>query len=148
MKINWGTGVLLAFIGFISFILFFVIRMGTDPRANHELVTEEYYKAELGYQKEIDAENNANDHNKQIQIEKTDEGLLLTFPVNLDPQHITGTVSLYRPSNKRLDVDLPIHLSDVRLLIPNKGLVEGRWDITVFWEYQNEKYLHKESITY
>ncbi len=148
MKINWGTGVILAFIGFISFILFFVIRMSTDSRANHELVTEEYYKAELGFQKEIDAENNANDSNNKISIKKTTEGLLLTFPENLKPQWISGTVSLYRPSNKRLDVNLPISLSNAHLLIPEKSLLDGRWDIKVFWEYQNEKYLHKQSITY
>lgn len=148
MKINWGTGVILAFIGFIGFILFFVIRMGTDPRANHDLVTEEYYKAELGYQKEIDAANNANVHNNQIRIERTFEGLLLTFPENLDPLQIKGTVSLYRPSNKHLDVDLPIQLSGAQWLLPNSDLVEGRWDIKVLWEYQNEKYLHKESIIY
>ena len=55
MRINWGTGIILAFIGFIGFILFFVVKMSMDDRANHDLVTEEYYKAELGYQKEIDA---------------------------------------------------------------------------------------------
>ena len=56
MKINWGTAIIISFIAFICFILFFVIRMSTDNRANHDLVTEEYYKAELAYQKEIDAE--------------------------------------------------------------------------------------------
>ena len=61
MKINWGTGIVLAFIGFISFILFFVVRMSMDNKANHDLVTENYYKAELGYQNEIDAENNSRD---------------------------------------------------------------------------------------
>ena len=50
MKINWGTGIVLAFIGFIGFILYFVIRMSTDDSANHDLVTEEYYKKELSYQ--------------------------------------------------------------------------------------------------
>lgn len=44
MKINWGTGIVLAFIGFITFILYFVFRMSTDDSANHDLVTEEYYK--------------------------------------------------------------------------------------------------------
>ncbi|MEA1785213.1 FixH family protein [Arenibacter sp. GZD96] len=148
MKINWGTGIVLAFVGFISFILFFVIRMSTDSRTNHDLVTEEYYKAELGYQQEIDAARNARDRKKQISIKKTSEGLLLIFPENVDPKLIQGTVSLYRPSNKHLDVNLPISLSNAHLLIPDQNLLEGRWDISVFWEYENQKYLHKESITY
>jgi nitrogen fixation protein FixH len=148
MKINWGTGIVIAFICFISFILFFVIRMNLDDKANHDLVTEEYYQAELGYQKEIDAENNANDHDKNIEVEKTVEGLVITFPKNIDNKTVKGTVSLYRPSNKHLDFDFPISLSDSHLLVPDKRLLEGRWDIKIAWEYQNEKYLHKENITY
>jgi nitrogen fixation protein FixH len=147
MKINWGTGIVIAFIAFISFILFFVIRMSSDNRANHDLVTEEYYKAELGYQKEIDAETNAN-KNAKISVEKTTEGLLLNFPENLDLEKVKGTVSLYRPSNKHLDFDLSISLSQAHLLIPDKRLLDGRWDIKVLWQYEGEDYLHKESITY
>ncbi|WP_298473947.1 FixH family protein [uncultured Maribacter sp.] len=146
MKINWGTGIVIAFIGFISFILFFVVRMSTDNRANHDLVTKEYYKAELGYQKEIDAENNAKEMN--VFLEKTKEGLLIKFPKNIDSQSVNGTLSLYRPSNKHLDFDLPLSLSNSHLLIPDKRLLDGRWDIKIFWNYKGKEYLYKESITY
>tara|TARA_R110000868_G_scaffold44708_3_gene149031 strand:- start:592 stop:1038 length:447 start_codon:yes stop_codon:yes gene_type:complete len=148
MKINWGTGIVSAFITFISFILFFIIRMNLDDRANHDLVTEEYYKAELGYQKEIDAQNNANSNYSKLIITKTPEGLLITFPEEVDVEKVTGTVSLYRPSNKHLDFDFPIRLSNSHLLIPDKRLLDGRWDINVLWEYKNESYLLKKNITY
>ncbi|MFI8603415.1 FixH family protein [Cellulophaga baltica] len=148
MKINWGTGVVIAFVCFISFILFFVIRMNMDDKANHDLVTEEYYQEEIGYQKEIDAVKNANHNSKKISLQKTPEGLEISFPENLNNKEIKGTVSLYRPSNKHLDFDFPISLSDSHLLVPDKRLLEGRWDIKISWEYQNEEYLHKEKITY
>jgi hypothetical protein len=148
MKINWGTGIVLAFIAFISFILFFVVRMNMDDRANHDLVTEEYYQAELGYQKEIDAENNSKEDDKKLKVSKTAEGLLIVFPENINTSEVKGTVSLYRPSNKHLDFDFPISLSNSHLLIPDKRLLDGRWDIKISWEDQQENYLHKESITY
>lgn len=147
MKINWGTGIVLALIGFIGFILFFVIRMSTDDRANHDLVTEEYYKAELEYQKEIDAANNASDISAQFKLERTAEGLLITFPEEIKHQG-KGTVSLYRPSNKHLDFNLPISLSNTHLLIPNDSLLDGRWDIKISWEENGNMFLYKESITY
>ncbi|MEP5434179.1 MAG: FixH family protein, partial [Flavobacteriaceae bacterium] len=56
-------------------------------------------------------------------------------------------VSLYRPSNKNLDFNLPISLSNSQLLIPDNQLLEGRWDIKIFWEYAGKEFLHKESIT-
>jgi nitrogen fixation protein FixH len=148
MKINWGTGILLAFIAFIGFILFFVVKMSMDDRANHDLVTKEYYKAELEYQKEINAETNASNLSEKLEVRKTPEGLLVQFPKNINLEKIEGTVSLYRPSNKHLDFNLPISLSNSHLLIPDKRLLDGRWDIKISWEYEDTPYLHKESITY
>ena len=148
MKLNWGTGIVLAFIGFISFILFFVIRMNTDDRANHDLVTEDYYKKELAYQKEIDAEKEAKALPHQLQIEKAEEGLLIRFPEDMDPAKISGKVSLYRPSNKHLDFDFPISLSNAHLLIPDKRLLDGRWDINIRWTYEGKDYLIKKSMTF
>ena len=148
MKINWGTGIVLAFIGFIGFILYFVIRMSTDDRANHDLVTEEYYKEELSYQKQIDASESATEMNANLEVEKMDEGLVISFPERFDPKKITGTVSLYRPSNKHLDYNFPISLSNTHLLIPDNRLVDGRWDITVKWQYEGKSFLHKEKLTY
>ena len=147
MKLNWGTSIVIAFVLFISFILFFVVRMSTDYRANHDLVTEDYYKATLEYQNEIDAEKNASAGAK-LTTEKSSEGLLLNFPADLDPEKITGTVSLYRPSNKNLDFQVPISLSNAHLLVPDKRFLDGRWDIKVNWEYEGKHYLHKESIVY
>ena len=62
--------------------------------------------------------------------------------------NVTGTVSLYRPSNKNLDFDLPISLSDSHLLIPDNQLLDGRWDIKIFWKHEGKDFLHKESITF
>lgn len=148
MKINWGTAIVLAFIGFISFILFFVVRMSMDHKANHDLVTENYYRAELGYQNEIDAENNALAKEVDLTLETTANGLKLVFPNNLVLEDIRGTVSLYRPSNKHLDFDLAVSLSQDYLLIPDNRLLDGRWDIKVSWEYQGETYMFKKKITY
>jgi len=148
MKLNWGTGIVLAFIGFISFILFFVFQMNTDDHANHDLVTEEYYKKELAFQKEIDAEKEANALPYQLQIERAEEGLHILFPEDMDPIKISGTVSLYRPSDKHLDFDLPISLSNAHLLIPDKRLLDGRWDIKIQWTYEGKDYLVKKNMTY
>lgn len=148
MKINWGTAIVLAFIAFISFILFFVVRMSTDYRANHDLVTEDYYRAELGFQQEIDEQNNANKNAVNLTVEQSEDGLLVEFPQNLDHSKIKGSLTLYRPSNKNLDFTIDLKLSGNQLLIPNERLLEGRWNMTVSWDYEDESYLFKEKLTY
>jgi hypothetical protein len=148
MKINWGTGIVLAFIGFISFIMYFIITMNVNDKYNHDLVTEDYYAEELNYQNDINKLENAKNLKENISYKHTAEGLLIVFPEHLDFSEITGNVFLYRPSNKQLDFDTTISLSKPYLLIPDKRLVGGRWNIKVDWQYNNELYLYKKKINY
>ena len=148
MKINWGTGIVIAFVLFIAFILYFVINMSVNDKYNHDLVTEEYYAKELKYQEDIDKEKNAKSLKKNISVNKTQEGLEIVFPDNLDIKKIKGKVFLYRPSNKQLDFETSISLSNPILLIPDKRLVDGRWNIIVDWQYNKNLYLYKDSIVY
>lgn len=148
MKINWGTGIVLAFIGFISFIMYFVINMNTQKQYDHDLVTDDYYKEELAYQSDINKEKNAKNLATNIQWKKTAKGLEIIFPEELKPSNIQGKVFLYRPSSKQLDFEFSISLSTHTLLIPDKRLLDGRWNITVDWEYEKEQYMYKKSITY
>ena len=148
MKINWGTGIVLAFIGFIAFIMYFIVTMCVDDRFEHELVTEDYYSAELQYQNDIDKLENSKELDKNITYSRTSEGLKIMFPKTIDYKKITGKVFLYRPSNKQLDFETNISLSNYYLLIPDNRLVDGRWNISVDWQYNGNKYLFKEYITY
>jgi hypothetical protein len=148
MKFNWGTGIVLAFIGFISFIMYFIIAMNTNKKYEHDLVTEDYYKAELNYQNEINKEQNAKSLEENISWKKTEAGILIEFPEALNAQNITGKVFLYRPSNKQLDFETTISLSNHNLLIPDKSLLGGRWNIKVDWQYQGNSYLYKKEIFY
>ncbi|WP_179320491.1 FixH family protein [Winogradskyella helgolandensis] len=148
MKINWGTAIVIAFVCFISFIMYFVITMSTDTKYEHDLVIEDYYGQELQFQADIDHEENANHLKTNVLLKKTNDGVIITFPEDLDIQNITGTVFLYRPSNKQLDFETTISLSNHNLLIPDKRLLDGRWNIKVDWKYNTNSYLFKKEITY
>ncbi|GGG20244.1 cytochrome Cbb3 oxidase maturation protein CcoH [Dokdonia pacifica] len=148
MKWNWGKSLVVGMIAFMSFILYMVITMSTDKKYSHDLVTEEYYAKEMAYQTEIDAETNTNTLKEKIRGKKTTAGWLLSFPSELDPAKITGNVFLYRPSNQQLDFDFPLVLSGSNLLIPDKHLIGGRWNITIEFEYDNTSYLYKKPIVY
>lgn len=148
MKINWGTGIVLAFIGFISFIMYFVIQMNVDEKLSYDLVTEDYYGKELEFQEDLDKQEHAKSLTTDVTWTRTKEGLLISFPLDKDIKDITGKVFLYRPSNKQLDYETSISLSSHNLLIPDKRLVDGRWNISVDWQYNGNSYLYKKEITY
>lgn len=148
MKINWGTGIVIAFGLFITFILYFVFKVQSDSTYDNELVTEEYYKKESLVQNDIEKQQNANQLEYKLKFKKSAEGITVEFPSNFDFKNIKGKVSLYRPSSQKLDFEIPISLSSSNLLIPNSNLVGGLWDISVDWTYENSKYLNKETIYY
>ncbi|HRV56355.1 MAG: FixH family protein [Mangrovimonas sp.] len=148
MRINWGTGIVLAFIGFIGFIMYFIVQMSVNKKYDHDLVTEEYYKQELEFQNDIDKEKNSKSLKENITWQKTANGMLISFPKNLDENYISGKVFLYRPSNKQLDFETSISTSNHNLLIPDTRLLDGRWNIKIDWKYKETSYLFKEEITY
>lgn len=148
MKFNWGTGIVVAFVAFISFILYFVITMSTNKKYEHDLVIDNYYGQELEFQNAINKEIHSQTLKQDVVWIRTSEGLLIEFPENFKPEDITGTISLYRPSNKLLDFETAIQLSNHTLLITDKRLLEGRWNLKVDWKVNNEAYLYKKEIVY
>lgn len=148
MKINWGTGIVLAFIGFISFIMYFVISMTVNKEYEHDLVVENYYGQELEFEKDMNKLKNAQHLTEDIKWKRVPQGILITFPKTIDPSEISGKVFLYRPSNKQLDFESTISLSEHTLLIPDKRLLGGRWNLKVDWQHGGNLYLYKKDIVY
>ena len=148
MKINWGTGIVIGMALFISFIMYLVINMLTDKKFDHDLVTEEYYQEELHYQEEINAETNAFSLEENITDRRVKDGWLIEFPENLELSKISGNLNFYRPSNEKLDFNIPLELTSHQVFIKDEQLLKGRWNINIHWEYEETPYLYKNEIVY
>jgi nitrogen fixation protein FixH len=145
-KIGWGTSIVIAIALFMSFILYFVIKVQSDSKYDNELVVEEYYKKDAMYGEDYIKMQNAADLTEKPTVIQTADSVEIKFPALFKPAAVQGKVSFYRPSNKKLDFQVPISLSKPSLLIPKLNLVGGRWDILIDWEYQSKSYKMKETI--
>lgn len=146
MKINWGTSIIIAFALFMTFILFFVFKVQTDSKYDNDLVVEEYYKHDIHFSDEMVRVQNVENLVKKPTVLETNKGIEIVFPEVFSPDKIKGKVFLYRPSNKRLDFEIPISISNPTLLIPISKLVGGRWDINMEWQYNGTSYLTKTKL--
>jgi nitrogen fixation protein FixH len=146
MKVNWGTGIVIAFALFITFILYFVFSVQSNSKYDNELVVEEYYKHDAKFGDEMARVQNAQDLPQKPQIKNTSEGITIVFPDVFVPKDIKGKVAFYRPSNKKFDFDVPISLSGSILNVPKEKLLGGRWEINMEWQYQGKQYLTKEVV--
>lgn len=147
MKLNWGHGIIIAFILFMSFILYFVITITVQPKYAYDLVDEEYYKTELKYQNEIDKLEKTQKLSGKIIVSKSPTGIEVTFPKEIK-EKTTGTISFYRPSTKVLDFVLPLEIENNKMIVSHENLVSGNWNITIDFNSNSIGYLFKKSIIY
>jgi len=148
IKINWGTAMVIAMVLFIVFILQFVYRSIAVDKYEHHLVSEDYYKDELYYQQEIDKMNNASKLTQNVKVDRVGEGMLVSFPYEMNFSKITGIVYFQRPSDERLDFQREILLSEHIMLITDDKLINGKWKVKIDWKYGDDEYLFKEAIFY
>ena len=90
MKINWGTGIVIAFALFMTFILYFVFEVQSNSKYDNDLVVEEYYKHDTHFQEEMARIQNAHDLQHKPSIKFEEEGVKVTFPATFESEKIKG----------------------------------------------------------
>jgi len=146
MKINWGTGIVIGMVLFMLFILQYVLRVQLDPKLDNELVTESYYQKEQEINYNREKLENAYELGNELQITTSVQGIEILFPLHFNPDEIKGTISLYRPSNQKFDQTIHLDLQSNFLLIPRSKLVDGSWNITIDFVYNNKGYLKTQTL--
>ncbi|MBZ0264795.1 FixH family protein [bacterium] len=142
----WPAG-LITVLGLFALWLTVFIIYASSQRSN--LVSPTYYSEELKYQEQIDRVNRSNslENNVAITFQPRMGKILLKFPQNLDYSQITGEVELFRPSDDRLDIMLPINPdADHKQVIPTSKLQSGMWKVRVWWNYGGLEYYAEEVI--
>jgi len=150
IKWNWGTGIVIAMVLFMVFILQFVYRASMVAKYEHSLVSDDYYKDEIHYQEEIDKMNKGIALKENISVIQNENGLLIRFPKEFEDDSLSGTVYFKRLSNEKLDFskDIKDNLSDHVIVIPDDQLVTGKWELKIDWKVKDEAFLYKETLFY
>ena len=148
VRLSWGTGIVIAMVSFMIFILSFVYKSIAMKEYQHELVSEDYYHDELHYQEEIDKMNNAQVLKENIVLKNSKDGVTILFPDEINEQSISGTIYFQRLSNEKLDFSENIKLIDHQQLISSDKLVSGKWVVKVDWKSGDDEYLFKDSWFY
>ena len=140
MKITWGKGITIAMIAFMSFILYMVF---TLMATNTDLESEDYYQKEIEFETEIKAVNNTNKLNEKVKVSQNEDFLMVQFP-NLENMD-SLSVFLFRPNNEKEDQLFTIEDSKT-LMIPNKKLKIGSYNLKIQFKIKDELYMQKESV--
>lgn len=137
---NWGTGIIISFVLFMSFILYLVY--GTFQQ-NIDLVAEDYYQQEIAYQTVIDESNNYQELVENLKIEAGEHGINFTFPHEKEAS-IKGEIAFYRPANKVLDQNFAVDSTEV--FIEYSTLTQGLYVIKTSWTVDKNNYFKELSF--
>jgi hypothetical protein len=145
MTLKWEYAVGGFFVLFILGVLA-VVFLTLDDR--NDLVTEHYYDAEIQYQQQIDRIDRTKALVEQPAITLTADGVLIRFPKEFRKEDLTGTVHVYRPDDKQLDLMLPVGPDSANVqLIPAGLLSKGQWNVQVTWNGRGVGYFSEERVT-
>ena len=143
MKINWGTGIVIAFVIFASLL---TVAMVLGARQRVDLVTPEYYEEEIRFQDKINHRENAKEIGGiDITVEKN--ALKITFPKALQPENTNGLIKFYKPDNAIVDFETALTLSaDNSIVIDTEKRIGGLWKLMIEAEQNGTVYYWEESI--
>lgn len=129
---NWGHKITIVFIIFAIGMLTLVIK---SMRTRIDMVTPDYYAAEVKYQQNIDAQVNAKRLSLPVHITQQADSIEITFPAEMHGKTLNGTIHFYRPSDSRRDLTLPLLLNDAgKLSVSRRLLDKGNYQLKMQWE--------------
>ena len=140
----WPLGII------VTFALFF-IGMATVVviAATHRdhLVSSNYYEQELKFQSQIDDAARAKASGANLRHDAAAGQVIISLPVVQLAQKLSGTVTLYRPSEPKLDREFLLEpKADGKQTINVSKLASGPWRLRVKWSAGGEKYFLEGKI--
>jgi len=142
---SWGYKITIVFILFAASMLTLVVK---SMRTRIDMVTPDYYAAELQYQEVIDGRENVAQLSAPVKITQAGSSVELLFPRELHGRALEGQVLFYRPADAGKDLSVPLQMDERgRLVMDRAQFMAGRYQVKVQWEmdglpYFQESYLY------
>lgn len=143
MRISWGHKIFFAYTVFAAGILFLAYKASQQK---FDLVTENYYDAELKYQNVIDEKSNASLLSEPPKISHTVNTISIQLPKEFANKDVQGEIYLYRPSDQTKDVRKRFS-TDQGFYELNLGQdLSGSYEVKFSWEANGKKFYNEQRI--
>ncbi len=138
---NWGKGIVIGMVLFMSFIVTLVVIMINN---DSDLVTEDYYNKELEFNQQYDAMQHYADAKEPITLSVVKDTLFVFFPKAFQKE--TVSIELKRPNNETQDTQFDLVAAE-KVMIPTAKMPKGVFDCIITGNYQDKAFEFSESVT-
>jgi hypothetical protein len=138
ITLNWGTRI---FFLYTAFVLLIVTLVWKSTQTKFDLVSDDYYQQEVGFQKTIDARTNTAHLAQRPVAGVTAEAILIFFPQDFAGKGVSADVQLYSPANAAMDKKFSaLGLRDGQISITRKSVAPGRYIMKLSWVSEGKEY--------
>lgn len=143
---NWGKGITITIILFVSFIMYLVFTCIKQTDIN--LVSADYYEQEIAYQQVIDKKNNLEKlGGKPIITVISPQQLVLDMSGLTSWDQSIGNIYMFRPSNPSLDQRFDISLDDEgKQVLMMDRMASGKWIAKISWSRLGTEYYYEQTV--
>jgi nitrogen fixation protein FixH len=142
----WPIGIIFFFAVLVSSMAVWIT---VALRNDMDLVRKDYYEQEILFQKQIDRVRRtaALGGTVKLELDAATAGLFLQLPPDQAVSGVRGKVQLYRPSDARLDWELPLAVDrEGRQTVDVSALALGLWNVQVHWTANGEEFFYGKQI--
>ena len=137
---NWGKRIMIGMGLFMGFILTMVVIM---MRQKIDLVEEDYYKRELNYENQFNAQQNYASVNEPIRFQTKKDSLLIYFPAAFRADDVS--IVLQRPNDKDRDMTFNIKPLE-KITIPTTAFPKGVFTCTINGSVEGKPYEMSQQV--
>ena len=137
MKFNWGTGILIFLILFVLGAVGFVI---FTLQFDANLVHKDYYEKGVDYSEQMKVNQRSVQFKNAFQIQLQENYLIVEIDESLSSKIDSGSVLLFRPSDRNRDIQLQVESKASRVSFPKQDLIHGRYILKFYWYSEGLKY--------
>lgn len=143
MRISWGYKIFIAYTIFATGILFLVYKANQQ---SFDLVTENYYEAELKYQDVIDQKGNVNLLSEPPKISHTVNTVSIQLPKEFLNQNVAGEIYLYRPSDATKDIRKNFSTEQGFYQLNLGQDLSGSYELKLSWQAGGKRFFEEKRI--
>lgn len=144
MKINWGTGIVIALVVMVGGMAYLV---SIAVRQDYDLVDNDYYQKSVNYQQHIEEVNNTAALAEKIKFDQSADTLKIKFPDLGNFGEYSGEIHLYSPVEEKRDQIVKLKLDGkYSQQIGFKNLKKGRYTVKIDWSVGKVSYYQEEDI--
>lgn len=137
MKISWGTKIAALYIGFVLMIITLV---AAATMTKTDLVADNYYQQEIGFQKRIDATKAALELYQPASLTESTNNIDISFPAVFKGQDLKAKVHFYAAANSSADKNFDVETTDAQWQVSKSKLAHAAYEVQISWQSGGKDY--------